>query len=300
MNPRVLHSVALASAIVCALASPAAGQLTGSLGALTPDNVKGYLAPLPEALSSTLNSSIFQGAKIPTAGFSISLGVHAMGVVFDDEDRVYRPTDPPGFTSTAPVDAPTVVGSTQSVEQPGQGGTSLYHPGGFDLDQFALAVPQLQIGSVLGTRAVVRYIAMDLGDSELGDVALFGIGVQHSLSQYLPGVPVNLAAGFFYQTFQLGDDDLIDTKSLQVAVTASKAFGFAEPYASLGYDSFQMEVNYKSDTASPGETLNVEFDDTNNMHFTGGVLVGLPMVKLFAEIDIAAQTGAAAGIRFGL
>lgn len=299
MNPRLRHSASLAIAILIGITSPAAGQLSSNLGALTPQNAKGYLSPLPEALSSTLNSSIFQGAKIPLVGFSLSLGVHAMGVTFEDEDRTYRPSDPPGFQSTAPVDAPTVVGSTQAVDQPGQGGTTLSHPGGFDLDQFVIAVPQLQIGSVLGTRAVLRYIALDLGDSELGHFKLFGIGAQHSISRYLPVLPVHLAAGVFYQTFQLGDDDLIDTKALQVAVTASRAFGVAEPYVTMGYDTFHMEVNYAA-SGSGGQDVNVEFDSQNDAHFTGGVMLGLPIVKMFAEINVAAQTGAAIGLRFGI
>jgi len=299
MTPRVLHSAALAGAILIGIVSPAAGQLSGNLGALTPQNVQGYLAPLPEALSGTLNSGVFQGAKIPLAGFNVSVGIHGMGVVFHDEDRTYRPTDPPGFSSTGPVDVPTVVGSTQAVDQPGQGGTTMSYPGGFDLDQFVVAVPQLQIGSVLGTRAIVRYIALDLGDSELGHLKLFGVGAQHSLSRYLPALPVNLAAGVFYQTLQLGDDDLIDTHSLQFAVTASRAFGFAEPYFTLGYDSFHMEVNYQNASAG-GEKTNVEFDSQNDAHVTGGVLLGMPAVKLFAELNIAAQTGVALGLRFGI
>ena len=59
MNPRVLLSASLAGAILIGIVSPAAGQLSSNLGALTPQNAKGYLSPLPEALSSTLNSSIF-------------------------------------------------------------------------------------------------------------------------------------------------------------------------------------------------------------------------------------------------
>jgi hypothetical protein len=299
MTPRIIRTACWAVAIACAIASPAAAQLEGNLGALTPENVKGYLAPLPSALSGTLTSSVFQGASIPVAGFNVSLGVHAMAVTFSDDDRTYNPSDPPWFQSTAPVDAPTVIGSTQTVSQPGQGGTSLAHPGGFDLSQFAVAVPQLQIGSVLGTRLVLRYITLDLGDAELGDLSLFGIGAQHSISRYFPGLPVNLAAGVFYQSFKIGEDDLIDTRAFQFGVTASKTFGFAEPYAMLGFDHFGMEVNYKNESIGT-QDINVELDADNNVHFTGGVLLGFPVAKLFAEFNLAAQPGAALGLRVGI
>jgi hypothetical protein len=60
-----------------------------------------------------------------------------------------------------------------------------------------------------------------------------------------------------------------------------------------------MEVNYK-DSSAGGQPTNVEFDSQNDAHVTGGVMLGLPAVKLFAEVNIAAQTGAALGLRFGI
>jgi hypothetical protein len=90
MTPRSHHTAALAGAILLAIASPAAGQLNSNLGGLTAENAKGYLSPLPEALSSTLNSSIFMGASIPMTGFHITLGIHAMAVTFGAESAVFR------------------------------------------------------------------------------------------------------------------------------------------------------------------------------------------------------------------
>ena len=40
-------------------------------------------------------------------------------------------------------------------------------------------------------------------------------------------------------------------------------------------------------------------DDENSVHFTGGVLFGLPMLKLHAEFDTGAKTGMAVGLSFG-
>jgi hypothetical protein len=300
---RTIRTASLVCAATLALASPALAQLDANLGALTPANVKGYLNPLPKALSATLNMAEFQSASIPIAGFNLTVGVHAMGVTFSDDDKTYSPTDPPGFSHTSSVQAPTVVGSTQAVTQPGQGGTSLFHPGGFDLSQFVIAVPQLSIGSALGTRAVVRWVQFDAGDSELGHVKVLGLGLQHSISRYIPNpLPVDLAVGGMYETFTLGDNKLIDTKATHFELTASKkVLMWFQPYGAIGYDMFSMDVNYDQTQSGGGtQKVKVAFDDENHVHFTAGMLLGFPMVKLSAQVDSAAETGAAVGLRFGL
>lgn len=301
MLSRMLRAVMAAGALTLALAAPSYAQLSANLGALTPENVKGYLDPLPKALSSTLNMAAFTTANIPLAGFNLTVGIEAMGVTFADKDRTYSPKDPDGFTSTGAVAAPTVIGDVTSVSQAGQGGTTLFHPGGFDISQFVIAVPQVSIGSVMGTRAVLRWVEFDAGDSELGKISLLGIGVQHSLNHYIQGLPFDLAAGAMYQTFKLGENDLIDTKAMHGELTASKKVGmFFQPYVGLGYDTFKMEVNYDQTVGGSNQSFNVKFDDQNSFHGTVGLLLGFPMVKLHAQVDQGAETGAAIGLRFGL
>ena len=303
MLPRMLRASLIAGVLTLALAAPGLAQVDANLGALTPDNVKGYLKPLPKALSATLNMAAFQSADVPIAGFNLTVGVHAMGVTFADKDKTYSPKDPPGFTSTAAVAAPTVIGSVQSVTQPGAGGTTLYHPGGFDISQFTIAVPQVSVGSIMGTRALVRWIQFDAGDNELGHVSLFGVGLQHNLSHYIKHVlPVDLAVGGMYQTFTLGNDKLIDTKAFHGEITASrKLVMWLQPYVGVGYDTFSMEANYDQNVGGGAtQKKNVKFDNENAFHGTLGVLLGFPLVKLHAQVDTAAETGAAIGLRFGL
>ncbi len=301
MPSRVLRAAAVACALIAALASPGQAQLNVNLGALTPDNAKGYLEPLAKGLSTTLNMAEFQSAQLPFAGFNLTIGVQAMGVKFDSADRTYLPTDPPGFTHTEPqVEAPTVIGNTQAVAQPGEGGTTLYNPGGFDISQFTVAVPQLSIGSVFGTRALVRWVNVNAGNSDLGQVSLFGLGLQHSLSHWLPMVPCDLAVGGMYQTFTIGKDKLLDTKAFHAEVTASKhMLKYVQPYAGLGYDTFSMDVNYDQSTGGGTVSTHVKMDDQNSFHGNVGLLLDFPVVKLNAQVDAAKETGAAVGIRFG-
>jgi hypothetical protein len=298
MTQRITRAVAFAMMVVAGFAPPASAQLSSNLGALSGDNALGYLSPLPPAFAGTLNAAVFHTGHVPKASFNLSVGVCLMGVNFDDADRLYTPTDPPGFTSTASTTAPTVIGDPSAVSQPGQGGTTLFHPGGFDLSTFTLAAPQLEIGSILGTRAVVRWVSFNVGQSDLGKVDLFGVGGQHSISQYLPPTfPLDLAAGVFYQKLKF-NDDLVVAKSLHFDLTGSKRFGVLQPYAAVGYDQLKLDSHYTSDV-SPGESIQVDFPSDNHAHFTVGIQANLAFVKLHGEYNAAASNGMAVGVQFG-
>jgi len=296
MLNRLVRLAALCALASLAMASPASAQLEDNLGALTGDNAAGYLDPLVSGLSGTMNAAIFHTGRVPKQGFGFKIGARLMGVSFDDGDRTYTPTDPVGFTGTGPVQAPTVIGDTKSVSQPGVGGTTLYHPGGFDIEQFAFAAPQLTIGSIAGTQATIRWISIDLGDSDLGKFELFGIGAQHSISQYFEGVPVDLAVGIFYQNFKI-DDTLVDAKTWHYNVTGSKDFGILQPYAGIGFDSIDMKSEYTESTT--GSKIEVDFDPETNFHLTLGSEASFAIVKLYGEVNFAAQTGLAVGLSFG-
>ena len=296
MIGRITATLALAALV--AAAPPAGAQLSDNLGALTGDNARKYLGPLPDALSGTMNSAIFTTGKVPTVGFNFSIGIKAMGISFADEDRLFTPTDPPGFTSVAPIQqAPTVVGGSEAVAQGGQGGATIYYPGGFDIGEFLFAAPQLSIGSVMGTRAVLRWASGSFGSDNLIDkVSLFGIGAQHSISQYMPAMPVDLALGVFYQSFEI-NDSLLDTKAFHMDVTASRSFPIVQPYAAIGFDTFKMDAAYE-DTGT-GTNVSVDFDRKSNVHLTAGLLARLAFATLHAEANIAATNGLAVGLSFG-
>jgi hypothetical protein len=280
-------------------AGSAQAQLEENLTSLTGDQTQGYLGPLATGLSACLNSGIFKSGDVPVAGVNVTLDVKASYIGFSDESRVYTTPAVAGYPST---EAPTVVGDTHSVSVDHEtlgSAAQFQYPGGFDMEHFGVAVPQLTVGSVLGTRAMVRWISLSLGDEDLGDLSLFGIGAQHSISQYLPGIPVDLAAGFMWQTFKIGDGT-VDASATTFNVTGSKTLGPGPvtlvPYVGMGLDSFNMDAEY--DTGD--ETLKVEFDRQNDFHFTLGAGLNLPVVKVHAEYNVAAENGFAGGLSFGI
>src|SRR5215510_3759904 len=72
--------IGVAIAIALGLAPPAHAQIEANLGALTAENAKGYLDPLRDALSGTMNAAIFQSGNVPKQGFGVQFGVKLMGV----------------------------------------------------------------------------------------------------------------------------------------------------------------------------------------------------------------------------
>jgi len=295
---------ALVAVLAClaALAAPpgASAQLTENLGGLTDENIPGYLAPLNTGLSGTMNAAIFRTGRVPKAGVNISGGIVIMAIGFDDEDKTYVPTDPEGFTSLEPTEVPTVIGDPAGAQVAGEGGLTQQYPGGFDLEGFEIAAPQISIGSVFGTRAVIRYVAFDLGDSDLGQFSYFGVGAQHSISQWIPDLlPVDLAAGFMVQRFEIGDE-IVKARTLYVGVTASKQFTYLRPYAGVGIDSIRLDGDYVDDDGQePDLSFDFSLDRQTDPHLTLGVAADAQFVSAFVELNVAAATGVAVGLSFG-
>ena len=297
MTRHVTAALALAALVFGAL--PAAAQLTENLGAMSEENAKKYLGPLPDAFSGTMNGAIFTSGKVPTSGINFSIGLKVMGISFDSNEREFTPTDPPGFTSVAPFEkAPTVIGNTSAVTQNGQGGATVYYPGGFDINEFAFAAPQVSIGSLIGTRVVARWFSHNFGAHDLiTKVDYFGVGAQHSITQYFTTLPLDLAVGAFYQEFK-ANDHLLDVQTFHADVTASRSFGILQPYGAIGVDTFKMDVSYE-DATNPGTNLAVTFEQTNHVHMTAGVAANLAFVALHAEANFAATNGVAVGLSLG-
>lgn len=72
-------------------------------------------------------------------------------------------------------------------------------PPGVDLNALIAAVPQLEIGSLWGTEALLRFIPPVEFDRNIGKFSFWGLGLKHSLSQYFPERWFDLALQVSYQ-----------------------------------------------------------------------------------------------------
>jgi hypothetical protein len=207
------------------------------------------------------------------------------------------------FTPVQSTVVPTVIGSTDAVYVEGDAGTEFAFPGGFDVDNFPFAAPQLRVGSWHGTEAVFRYLIFDTGDVILGDLHLFGLGARHNVSQYLgDSFPADVAVAGLWQRTSLGTnengDDLIASDSYSVGLQASREFGNLTPYAGIALDWFSLDVDYVYSFFGEDETIALSFDDNADVHYTLGVTYSLAFLNAFGEYNLANQNALSVGLAF--
>ena len=166
------------------------------------------------------------------------------------------------------------------------------------------AAVQLNVGTVWGTRASVRWLpSITLGDA--GKFSLFGFGIMNN-----PGLlfnvplPIDFAVGFFTQKLTLGNT--ITSKATQFGIFASKTFGIGvsvTPYVGLTSESSTTTVNYDYtfDTPSGPSTANLNFDLTgeNGTAITLGASFQLFVLHLAVDYKLAKTKTVTASLFLG-
>lgn len=288
----------LALAAIAVAPSLARAQLEANLGKYTGENAEGYLEPVKEGFGAALQAGTHRSAWIDPDRWQVGVDVKTMFVKFSDDDRTFMARTGEAFLPVTEVEAPTAIGSTEAVTYTGSGGATAVFPGGFDVGSLALAVPQLTVGFPSGSQVLLRFIAVETGDADFGEISLLGLGARHSISQYIQDSPVDVAASLLWQTFTVGDD-LIEADAFSFGVQASKRYSVLEPYVGISLDSFAMSVDYEYGTEDPPEELSVDFDRDTNPHFLAGLGVNLSVVHLYGEIGHSSQTSFALGLSVG-
>jgi len=110
-----------------------------------------------------------------------------------------------------------------------------------------LAVPQISIGTLYGTKMVCRFFSMSEVSEELGDLQYFGIGFQHNPEIWLPySIPVKIALSFYTQSLKIGS--VVKTRATAYGINVGRTHGFKmlniTPYAGLMFESSKMEFAY--------------------------------------------------------
>jgi hypothetical protein len=288
----------IAAAFAAALASTApvsAGDIGTFVSKYTEENGKGYLQPFADAFGACMNSGLFQSAHISRVGLHLTIGVETMTALVADKQKTFM-AETENFSPAKTVEAPTLFGAAENVSVAGNNGTTYTFPGGMNVKRLPLLAPQVTVGSIMGTDLTVRWFSMAIGE-DFGDVKLFGWGIRHSLSQYMPLLPiVDVAVGYYSQSFKVGG--VVDATASLISLQGSVSQNILVLYGGIGLESSTLKIAYEPDKG--GDEIAFDLKGGNKMRMTFGAGLNFPGVKLHADYNIATINTLSLGIGFGL
>jgi Family of unknown function (DUF6588) len=266
---------------------------------LTSQNVKGYLQPFVTSFGTDLNSGWYHTAKIGMLSPTVRLDFIAMGTLIGDAEKKYRAISP--FDGSQ-VETATLYGDRGAVLEPSPGIQYQFQNGQIKATIVPFFLPQLTIGDVYGTQAVIRYAPIpEL--NKMPKVDLFGLGVRHNVSRYIPACPVELSAGLYYQTLKIGN--LIEAKTFALSGQVSKSFAIITFYGGIQYETASMDIGYTYTGQIPGVTIpdkrvSLTIDGENQIRGTAGFDLSLAVLHIFADVNLGSSIAFCAGLGFGI
>ncbi len=271
-----------------------AQKLEDFVSKYTGENGTKYMQPLGDVVGANLNSGFFHNADLKKLGFQMYIGVQTSLAFVSDDNKTFMGVPENELFGTTPIKTPTVFGDIDGGEAVGTGGTVYRFPGGLDIGMVPLLFPQLTVGSVFGTDLTLRFTSLNLGN-DFGKLNLFGVGVRHSISQYIPLMPVNIAVGYYYQTFKIGD--IVDATTGFASLQASYKLLIFTFYGGLGYETAKLDIGYQFED---GTDISYNLDGSNSVRLTTGVTFNMGPVKLNVDYNIAKQGTLNFGLGIGI
>ncbi len=273
-------------------------QLENTLKQYSSTTVTGYIQPVADMFGANMHTGYYHSADVEKSGLHISLDFIAMGAMVKDDQKTYTAQSPAGFNPGSFQTATLFGGKGTEVTDARTGLKYKGSDGIINATYFPLAVPQLTIGNIYGTQATIRFVTIptSISQDKLPVITLWGLGARHSISQYIPKFPVDLAAGFYYNSFTFGD--MINFKGVALNAQASKSWSILTVYGGLQWEQSKMTLSYtSSDVTSP--LVDLTLDGANAFRFTAGLALGLGPLKLFADANFGSVTTLSAGFGFG-
>lgn len=265
-------------------------QIGDRITDLPKDELKGYATPLATWTGTYLNSGGYYSASVSKLfGFKLSL-IGMMIMVPDDQTT---------FNLKDDTESATFFGD-KGAAIPGTQGYAVYPPG---INQTSLpaAMPQIAV-STLGSELMLRFIP----ETTIEDVTvdLLGIGVKHSISQYIPLIPVDIAVQILYNKVSITSSDLdISTTNLAFNAHASRSFGLLTLYGGLQYEQTTMDIDYTFTGAGfegvlDDEEFSLNLEGDNNVRLTLGAALRLAVIVINADVNLGSHTAFVAGLNF--
>jgi hypothetical protein len=288
---------------VATIANPARAQsgLESVIEQYSGARIQGYIQPLADALVANLSIGYINSATSPRK-FSFSLEAVAMTAKISESMRMYTAATPDGFQPPTHETSTIFGGPAQPVQHSTLPGISYRGADGLvDAEYFPTAAPQLRIGGFAGTEVVLRYASSSmvpfLEDEDFPDLTLWGIGVQHSISQYLK-LPIDLSIAASLNSLKFGD--IVDLSSTSFGLNVGRSFGLVGVTGGLVSDGGTMNLTYTSTDPDGAGSVDVDLDVKRTVRFRAGAALNFGFVRLFGDAAFGDIVSYAAGLRFGI
>ena len=252
--------------------------------------LKEYVSPWAVALGTSLNGGWYNTAKPHSlGGFDITFTANLTLVpdasktfTIDESKLEFLSLDAPSLKVASTIAGKQEEGPVLLYEQAGKTLVSFNSPGGTNVDFIPLPMVQVGVGLIKGTELVGRFLPR-LNILDAGSIGLWGIGLKHSIIQWLPGhklIPFELSlfggytrlsssAGVDFGPSEYTDATVTTTKSFDdqevkmdvsawtVNLLASKTLAVITLYAGAGYCATNANLALK------GNYPLYHIDDTN-------------------------------------
>ncbi len=309
-----------------------------------------YLNPAMKGLMYSMNDGWSTTAKVHEKfGFDITIGINASFVPNAEKAFTFVPSNykflslPDGQTQIPTVMSENDYETRIDVSVPNGDETyrvgSFKMPGGItkDLPVNAVPAPVVQIGFGLPFKTDIkaRFIPNSNVDEDF-HASLWGLGLQHDLTQYLGTIeklPLSISVLGAFTTMKVGYDLIDDDPDDEVTVTngkvdfkmdtwtvqalASLDFKIITLYGGVGYNNGKTSVKVKGNYTltydiednngnvigtteeSISNPINLGFE-ANGMRATLGTRLNLSFFKIFADYTFQSYNTATVGIAFSV
>lgn len=303
VSARRLAAITGLALALASSATPARAQsgLESAIQQYSGTTIRGYVQPLADVLVANLSLG-YINSSAPPGKFSLSLEAVVMAAAIEESMRLYTASTPPGF-QPATVVSPTIFGGTAPTVNHSTipGLTYRGSDGLVDANYFPTAGPQLRVGGILGTELVVRYASSSmvsfLDEQDFPELKIFGFGLQHSLTRYFTGLPVEVSIGGSFNSLKFGD--IVDLSSNSFGVNVGRSFGLFGVSGGITSESGTMNLTYTSTDPDASGSVDVDLDVERAVRFRAGASLSLSFFRLFGDAAFGDITSYAGGIRFG-
>ena len=269
--------------VLCMSSLLLADPISEQLKVLSEPNALGYLQPLANSLGAGMNSGLFNTAKV-LKPLTFNVKVSNAMVIVPTSEKTYWAESTDGIL----VKTGTILGDTQAYLE--EFGVKYLLPKGQDLGLISVPQASVSLGLPFGNEIMVRALPEMNINNSMGDMWMWGVGLKHCISRYLPSVfPIDLSVQGIYQEMSLAE--IIDFNSWAVSFLASKSILMLTVYGGVGYEKANLNVKYEYDLGIPGISpipMDLKFQAQNEYRATIGTRATIfPFISVFADYSVA-------------